>query len=212
MSKVLYITAHPLTEERSSSLATGKAFIEEYQKANPHDDIVHINLYRDYIPMIDADVMNGWEKLRAGGTFDQLTEQEQGKVARLNELVDQFVGADKYVFVTPFWNLSYPPMLKAYLDAVSVAGKAFKYVAGGQLVGLLTEKKALHIQARGSVFAESPYAELEMGHRHLEIMMKFFGLPGLEALILEGLDRTEFNREEIKENAVRRAKELAYTF
>jgi len=66
---------------------------------------------------------------------------EQSKLTRLNELADQFVGANKCVFVTPFRTLSYPPMLKAYLDAVSVAGKAFKYETGGRLVGMLADRK-----------------------------------------------------------------------
>lgn len=38
------------------------------------------------------------------------------------------------------WNLSFPPVLKAYIDAVAVAGKTFKYTPEGP-VGLLTDKK-----------------------------------------------------------------------
>ncbi|MCG7378713.1 NAD(P)H-dependent oxidoreductase [Paenibacillus sp. ACRSA] len=211
MSTLLYITAHPLTEEQSYGLATGKAFVETYQEVNPNDEVIHINLYQDNIPMIDADVFSGWGKLGAGTSFDQLTEQEQSKVARLGEISDQFAAADKYVFVTPFWNLSYPPMMKAYFDAVSVAGKAFKYIEG-RPVGLLTDKKALHIQARGGVFSEAPASEFEMGHRHMQVMMKFFGVPSFEHIVLEGLAKSHLNANEIKENAIQRAKDLAHTF
>ena len=38
------------------------------------------------------------------------------------------------------WNLSFPPVLKAYIDAIAVAGKTFKYTAEGPK-GLLTDKK-----------------------------------------------------------------------
>ena len=38
--------------------------------------------------------------------------------------------------------------MKAYIDSIAVAGKTFKYTEQGP-VGLLTDKKALHIQARG---------------------------------------------------------------
>ncbi|MFP3821738.1 NAD(P)H-dependent oxidoreductase, partial [Bacillus sp. SIMBA_008] len=91
--------------------------------------------------------------------FDTLSAEEQAKVARLNELSDQFVSADKYVFVSPLWNFSFPPVLKAYIDSVAVAGKTFKYTEQGP-VGLLTDKKALHIQARGGYYSEGPAAEL----------------------------------------------------
>src|SRR5699024_3735453 len=92
--------------------------------------------------------------LLVGGNYNRVKnlklyqKANKGKVKRLEELSNQFVNADKYVFVTPFWNFSFPPVMKAYLDSVSVAGKTFKYTAEGP-VGLLPDKKALHIQARG---------------------------------------------------------------
>ena len=108
--------------------------------------------------------------------------EEKGKVGRLSELCEQFIAADKYVFVTPLWNFSFPPVMKAYIDSVSVSGKTFKYTAEGP-VGLLTDKKALHIQARGGIYSEGPAADMEMGHRYLNIMMQFYGVPSFEGLI-----------------------------
>lgn len=49
-------------------------------------------------------------------------------------LSDQFVTADKYVFVTPLWNLSFPSVMKAYFDAVAIPGKAFRYSDMDRLV------------------------------------------------------------------------------
>lgn len=60
MTKVLYITAHPLDDTQSYSLAAGKAFIETYKEANPDHEVIHLDLYKEYIPQIDADVLNGW--------------------------------------------------------------------------------------------------------------------------------------------------------
>lgn len=173
MTSLLYITANPNDHLTSVGMATGKAFIEKYKELNPNDEVIHIDLYKENIPHIDSEVFSGWAKLRSGNHFDELTEQEKNKVSRLNELNEQFISADKFVFVTPFWNFSYPPVMKAYLDAVSVAGKSFKYSPDGQPIGLLTDKKALHIQARGGIYSENPTIELEMGHRHLETMMNF---------------------------------------
>ncbi|MED3574954.1 FMN-dependent NADH-azoreductase [Cytobacillus praedii] len=211
MAKVLYITAHPHNETQSYSMAVGKAFIEEYKVVNPNDEIVTIDLYKEHIPHIDADVFSGWGKLRTGSAFDDLTAEEKGKVSRLDELSNQFVEGDKYVFVTPLWNFSFPPIMKAYLDSVAVAGKTFKYTEKGP-IGLLPNKKALHIQARGGYYSEGPAAEMEMGHRYIQIMMQFFGIPTLEGLFIEGHNAQPDKAEEIKANALARAKDFSHTF
>ncbi|MGG3466307.1 FMN-dependent NADH-azoreductase [Neobacillus pocheonensis] len=211
MTKVLYITAHPHDHTQSYSMAVGKAFIDSYKEVNPTDEVVHLDLYAENIPHLDADVFSGWGKLRSGQAFEQLAADEKAKVGRLNELSDQFISAEKYVFVTPLWNLSFPPVMKAYLDSVAVAGKTFKYTEQGP-IGLLTDKKALHIQARGGFYSEGPAAQLEMGHRYLNVMMQFFGVPSLDGLFVEGHNARPDKAVEIKENAIARAKDLAHTF
>lgn len=47
MATVLYITAHPLNPEESYSLAVGKQFIGAYREANPTDEVVHLDLYKE---------------------------------------------------------------------------------------------------------------------------------------------------------------------
>jgi len=200
MAQVLYITAHPHDESQSYSMAVGKAFIDSYKEKNPNDEVVHVDLYSENIPHIDADVFSGWGKLRSGQAFDELSSEEKAKVSRLNELSDQFIAADKYVFVTPLWNFSFPPVMKAYLDSVAVAGKTFKYTEQGP-VGLLPGKKALHIQARGGIYSEGPAA-----------LMSFFGINELEGLFVEGHNAMPDKAQEIKENAIARAKDLGHTF
>ena len=147
----------------------------------------------------------------SGTSFAELSADEQRKVGRLGELVDQFVAADKYIFVTPFWNFSFPPIMKAYIDAICVAGKTFKYTEQGP-VGLLTEKKAVHIQARGGVYAEPPMSDLEFGHRYLATIMNFFGVPSFEGVIVEGHNQFPDRAAEIKAEAIERAKDAAKRF
>lgn len=211
MTKVLYITAHPHDDTQSYSMAVAKAFMDTYKEVNPDDQVVHIDLYREHIPHIDADVFSGWGKLQTGKGFEELSSEEKSKVNRLNELSEQFISADKYVFVTPLWNFSFPPVMKAYIDSVAVAGKSFKYTEQGP-VGLLTDKKAIHIQARGGIYSEGPAAGMEMGHRYLDIIMQFFGVPSFEGVFVEGHAAMPDKAQEIKENAIARAKDAAHTF
>lgn len=211
MATILYITAHPLDASSSYSLSVGNAFIEAYRAANPQDEVVHLDLFKEFIPYIDADVLGGWGQLGSGTAFDQLTEAQQTKIARLGQLVDQYVAADKYVFVTPLWNFSFPPVLKAYIDAVCVAGKSFRYTENGP-VGLLTNKKAIHIQARGGIYSQGPAAAMETGHSLLAKIMQFHGVPSFDGIFVEGTGAFPDQAQAIKDKAIAEAKEKAASF
>jgi FMN-dependent NADH-azoreductase len=211
MATVLYITAHPHDHQTSFSMAVGKEFIEAYREANPTDEVVNLDLYNLNIPHIDADVFSGWGKLRSGSSFDQLSDAEKLKVSRLNEIVEQYVAADKYVFVSPMWNFSFPPVLKAYIDAICIAGKTFKYTENGP-VGLLTDKKAIHVQASGGVYSEGPAAGFESGYSYLNKIMQFHGVPSFEGIFVEGMGAMPDKAQSIKENAIAQAKEVAKRF
>jgi len=211
MSNVLYITAHPLSEEESLSMAVGKEFIEVYKQTHPEDEVVHLDLYKADIPYLDADVFNGWKKLRSHSSIHDLSTDERLKVGRLAELGGQFLLADKYIFVTPMWNFSVPAIMKTYIDAITVSGKTFKYTKEGAK-GLLEGKKALHVQSRGDIYSHGPEMEREMGHRYLEVMMDFFGIKSFESIIIEGQMKFPEKVSQIKENALREAKAMAEHF
>ncbi|QHW29962.1 FMN-dependent NADH-azoreductase [Paenibacillus rhizovicinus] len=211
MAKLLYITAHPHDHQTSFSMAVGQAFLDAYREAHPQDEIKHLDLYNMDIPHIDADVFSGWGKLRGGGEFKDLSSGEQRKVSRLGELVDEFVAGDKYVFVTPMWNFSYPPIMKAYIDSICVAGKTFKYTQEGP-VGLLPNKSAIHIQARGGNYSEGPAAGMECGHRHLTAIMAFFGITDFKGIFVEGHNAAPAQADAIKAKAIEEAKQAAKAF
>ncbi|HZG84214.1 FMN-dependent NADH-azoreductase [Paenibacillus sp.] len=211
MARLLYITANPKAEEQSYCLSVGRAFLDEYRSANPEDDIVELDLYQTHIPHIDTDVFNGWGKLQQGKAFDELSAEEKAKVARINELTDQFIAADRYVFVTPLWNFSFPPIVKAYIDTICIAGKTFKYTAEGP-VGLLQGKRAIHIQARGGVYSEGPAKEMEFGDRYLRTIFGFIGIQDVQSVIVEGMAQMADQAQAIKERAIANAKEAARSF
>ncbi|GKS12105.1 FMN-dependent NADH-azoreductase 2 [Paenibacillus chitinolyticus] len=213
MATVLYITANPQGEEKSYSMLVGKEFVQAYRSANPSDEVIHLDLYKMEIPQLDQDIFSGWGKLNAGISFEKLTEAEKMKLGRLGELVDQFVAADKYIFVTPVWNYSYPPVMKSYIDSICIAGKTFKYLPDIGRIGLLNDKKAVHIQASGSFLSPgSDDADLEMGHRHLKIIMEFIGVPSFEGIFVEGMAAKPEQEPAIKEKAFRQAREIALRF
>ncbi|MGG4147471.1 FMN-dependent NADH-azoreductase [Paenibacillus algorifonticola] len=211
MSTVLYITAHPGSPEASYSLSVGEQFVQAYQESHPEDQVVHVDLYQRSIPHIDSDVLEAWGKLQTGGSFDQLTAAQQQKVTQLNQLLDEFVAADKYVFVAPMWNFSYPPVLKAYIDSFCVRAKTFKYTENGP-VGLLQNKKAFYIQASGGVYSEGPVADRENGSRHLKTVLNFVGITDFDHLFVEGLSTAGDRAPLIKAAAIDKARSAAGNF
>lgn len=208
MAKVLYITANPKEVAESFSLRTGQAFLEEYKSVNPQDEVITLDLYKTNIPLIDADVFSAWGKLANEAT---LNEEERAKVEQIDRLTDQFVAADKIVFVTPFWNFFFPPKVKAYIDTICIAGKTFKYTEQGP-VGLLGGKRVVHIQARGGFYSEGPTKELEFADRYLRAVMNFVGIKDVETVVAEGMAFDPSKAEEIVAGAIERAREVAKSF
>jgi FMN-dependent NADH-azoreductase len=210
VTKLLFVVAHPLDEAKSYSMAMAKEFINTYKEAAPHDEIIEVNLYNEYIPDIDADVLGGWGQLRSGVEFNKLTTEQQTKLTRINELTDQFISADKYVFVSPLWNYGLPSKLKAYIDTFVIAGKTFKYTENGS-VGLMAGKRAIHLQARGGVYSEGPMKESEHGDSLLRTVLGLVGVE-VETIVAEGHAYQPEAAEYIKSEAIKKAVHTAKIF
>lgn len=211
MSKVLYVTANPKKDEDSFSLTVGKNFLEAYKETNPLDEITILDLYKTQVPLIDEVVLSAWGKLGKGISFEQLTIEEQKKISAMNNLLEQFIAADKYVFVTPMWNFTIPPMMKAYLDNMCIVNRTFKYTENGS-IGLLNNKKAIHIQARGGIYSSGSFADFEMGDKYINAVLSFIGITDKQSIIVEGMNLMPDKAEEIKNKAIIKAKEAALTF
>lgn len=209
MAKVLYITANPKPIAESFALRTGQAFINAYRETHPQDEVEHIDLFKIRVPVIDAVTFSAWDKLEKK---KRLTDIEQSKINGMNAIVDQFVSGDKYVFVTSFWNFLFPPVVKAYVDAICVAGKTFKYTDRGLSVGLLGDKSVVHIQARGGYYSEGAAQDLEFGDRYLRTIFAFLGITNVQSVIAEGLAFDSSKAEEIVARAMERAREVARNF
>jgi FMN-dependent NADH-azoreductase len=182
MSTVLYITANPKEVERSFSLRVGEEFFNSYMGANPEDEVIKIDLYNTEIPEVDFDLLQAIENLRKGISPAQLSEQLRNKLTVYDQFTEQFVKADKYIFVTPMWNLGLPARVKAYIDTVCVAGKTFKYTEKGPQ-GLLENKKCLHVHASGGYHSKDPHNHADP---FLKDIMQFMGVKDYKALVIEG--------------------------
>jgi FMN-dependent NADH-azoreductase len=214
MSKLLYITANPKNDIKlSKGMQIGEVFLEEFKKAQPDVEIERLHLYDMDIPDIDMDLLYARAKLSfMGYTKEQLSEAELTKLEKMHELADNFIAADYYVFVTPVWNLGAPSILKKYIDNLFIVEKTFTNTPEGPK-GLLTDRKAIHIQTRGGIYSSGPMMEFEMGDRYLQKVFQFLGFERLETVVAEGMDHFPKQIPEImakaKEQAAEAAREMA---
>ena len=210
MAKLLYVTCNLKPVEHSRSLSIGKEFLDEYLRQNPDDEVHFLDLYRDNIQRIDADVLGGWGKMRNGETFPSLTTDEQRKIGRIWKHADQFIAADKCVFVTPMFNLGFPAELKMYIDAVCVVGKTFVYTPTGP-VGLLKNqgRKCLHIHSNGGFHFGK---EEDHSVPYLKSIMGFMGIENFEAVVVEGVDAIPDQADQFISSAIEKAQSVAAHF
>lgn len=198
MSKVLYIKVNNKPEGQSRTFKISDNFIEEYKKNNPNDEIVTLDLYKEKIEFLKGEDL--------GTIFGPKNEQSRNHPVL--KYTYEFAEADKYVIASPMWNLNIPAILKAYIDYVSVVGITFKYTEQGP-VGLLDNKKALYIAARGGAYLGTPY---EMDGIYLRSILNFFGIKDVKTIAAEKLDVAGENVDKILQDAINEASEIAKDF
>lgn len=103
----------------------------------------------------------------------------------------QFSQADRVVVAAPFWDLSFPALLKLYIENITVEGITFGVDEHGTH-GLCKAERLLFLTTRGGSYNNSP---LEMGARYLGALCEFWGIPRFDVAAADELD---LGREEVK--------------
>lgn len=199
MCTVLYIKANPKSDEKSNTFNISNQFIEAYSEKNPDDTIISLDLCKEEItPLTEEMVFNMF--------------QNENSIVKV--YAEQFAKADKYVIAAPMWNLSFPAILKCYIDYIVYKDITFKYTEKGA-VGLLSDqdKKVVHIVTRGGFYTDGNLVNYEFGDKYLKGILGFLGIHDVETIVLEGtnvLSEEELEKERAK--VLNRAKELAQKF
>lgn len=213
MSKVLVIEAHPDTDAFSSSLTLGKTFLEAYRKAHPDDEITVHNVSNEMNYPFNATALAIFHKTVAQKPLSDVEKEfQEGRLKWL----DEFVTADKYIFVNPMYNLFLPAEMKSYFDLVMQVPYTFKYTPEGNPQGMLKNKKAIHLQSAGGFYhGESSHPDmsfLDMADTYVKTILSVMGVSDYQSLFVEGMDHEPENAEAIEKAAFTKAAELAKTF
>lgn len=223
MSALLVIQAHPHIAD-SLSLTVGQRFTEAYKRAHPDDQVIIRDLFAEGgVPPLNDVTMVAWRKQK---NQEPLTADEEALLQHHHAWLNEFIAADKYVFINPMYNHFLPAEMKQYLDLTAVAHKTFQYTANGP-VGLLEGKRALHIQASGSEYhqgdqgvavqtttgdSQENFNLMDLGDIYLTTMLHFYGITDISKLFIEGADAHRDQRPAILNRALAQAESIAQDF
>ncbi len=92
--------------------------------------------------------------------------------------------ADTIVIAAPYWDLSFPAMLKQYIEAINVLGITFEYTPEGFPQGLCKANKLYYVMTAGG-----SYVPEEFGFGYIKaIAQNFYGIKDVELIKATGLD------------------------
>lgn len=202
MARLLIVKAHPLDSKASYALRALEDFICLYQEEYPTDSIEEVDVFDD-IPILDKDLLEAMSLAKKGQT---LSPSQEKNLARYNELTEQFLRADKIVIVNPLWNLNVPSQLVSWINTINVAGRTFKYGPEGS-IGLIQDKKVLHIQSNGGVYNGRDAASI-----YIRDIFKFLGVEDVYQIFIEGQSAEPTRAEEIYQEALEKLTSLIPSF
>ena len=104
----------------------------------------------------------------------------------------QFQRADTIVIAAPYWDLSFPAVLRTYLENVYVTGLVSEYTPEGIPHGLCRARKLWYVTTAGG-----PYVP-DFSYDYIRALAtRCFGIPETELVFAEMLDVEGFDAETI---------------
>lgn len=193
MATVLIVKAHPLDPQKSYALRALEEFETRFASLHPEDRIEIVDVFEDQIPTLDKPLL---EAMTAAKKGEEIASEQAERLERYNAFTQQFLSADKIVVVNPLWNLNVPSQLVSWINTINVAGLTFKYGPEGS-IGLIKDKKLLHIQSNGGVYAgQDPAAQ------YIKSIFEFLGFKDIQQVFIEGQSADPSQAQAIFEEAM----------
>ena len=110
----------------------------------------------------------------------------------------QFAQADAVVFAAPYWDFSFPAILKIYLELLCAQGVTFNYSPEGIPTGLVKATKAYYITTVGGYAGEYDYGLAQIK----ALCQLYFGIEDVRSFRAEGLDIVTNDADAIMSEAI----------
>lgn len=161
-------------------------------------EVTRMNLMREDLRPLSGELFERREALLQAGRLDDPRFDRARQLAR----------ADLVVIAAPFWDMSFPSLLKVYIENVSVEGITFRSTAEG-LKGLCAAERCVFLTTRGGVYPDGD--PMEQAVPYLRAIQRFFGFGELACVAADGLDLEGADAQALVADACARAAALART-
>ena len=180
--KILFINACVRKESRTKRLA-------DHLLSLLDGEIEEVRLEETKFGVSDEAFITRRDRLIAAGEYD----------APMFALARSFALADLIVIAAPFWDLSFPAMLKQYFEQINVIGITFRYTENGEPQGLCRARKMYYVTTAGGPVYSDAY-----GYGYIKALAEtFYGIPETELISAEGLDLAGADPEAILRETIR---------
>lgn len=167
MEQILFVNSCVRPQSRTLKLA-------HFVLSRLDGAVTEVDLSANPVPFLDRDSL----ALR-----DRLLTDLDFSAPMLHHAV-QFSQADTIVIAAPYWDLMFPALLKAYLEAVTVSGLTFRYTEDGRPATLCRAKRLIYVTTAGG-----PIGQFDFGFQYTSALAHgFFEIPEVSCLCAEGLD------------------------
>jgi FMN-dependent NADH-azoreductase len=188
---------HSVTRQLSA------AIVARLRALAPTATVTHRDVAATPLPQFTGAVATG-----RGVPADQRSPAVQADVAILDQVVAEVFAADTLVIGAPMYNFGIPSQLKAWLDALAVAGTTFRFGPTGA-EGLLGGRRVIIASARGGLYgADTPLASLDHQETHLRGFFGFLGITDVEVIRAEGVMMGPEIKQQALAAALRQTAEL----
>ena len=148
-------------------------------------EITEVKLCLEDIEPLNNELLEKRESLIHAGSYDD----------PMFRYAKQFAEADEIVIAAPFWDLSFPAMLKIYFEQITVSGLTFKYSKGCP-IGLCKAKRLTYVTTSGGpIFADFGYTYVKT------IAQSFYGIKQTKAYRAMNLDIDMISAEDLMTKA-----------
>ena len=164
---ILFVNACVRKESRTRQLA-------EKLLAKLGGDYEEVRLEALAFPVCDGKFLAKRDRLAAAGDWQD----------PMFDLARQFTEAETIVIAAPYWDLSFPAMLKQYLEQVNVVGISFKYSEEGIPVGLCRAGRLFYVTTAGGCYVPEDY-----GFGYVKALAQnYYGIRDVRKFEAVGLD------------------------
>ena len=173
---ILFVNACVRSQSRTRRLAQSVL-----KKLGGH--IKEVDLERKKISPLNGLMLERRLQLISAGAFDD----------SMFDLAKDFAAAEKIVIAAPYWDLSFPALLKCYIEQISVIGLTFAYDEAGRPYGLCKADGLIYVTTSGG-----PMFNEDAGFGYIKsLVQNFYGIQNVSCIKAENLDLAGADDESI---------------